>query len=129
MPKQRTASERLLRTDQPTNVLFASLKSALEQHKYHVQHEDPAAGLLVMSPRAFSYSSGGRKNYAHQLIQIRQEGGSIKVRLNYECSADGVEGPFKPCLEGDEALSQKVNRIESSFFEIVNPLLIHKTGS
>lgn len=118
-PKNRAASEYLLTTDKSTSVLFKDLKNQLGEHKYTVEREDDTAGILLLSPREFSY--GGSKRPARQSIQMRQEGGSVKVRIAYECkySAD-----FEPCLDSDRPISAKISRIEASLIEMLQPIMV-----
>src|SRR6185437_14857963 len=89
MPKRRPASEYLFSTNQSTGVLLNQLKDTFTQHKYTIAKQDNAAGILLMAPRTFIFTSTAGKTKAHQVVQIRQEGGSLKIRMAYECNYDG----------------------------------------
>lgn len=111
-PKARPASEFLLSTDRSATNLLADLRANLEASKYHVKKVDPSAGILVTAPRKFTYVRNGKKTGAHQTIQIRQESGSIKIRIQYDCDYAGEENSFEPCRKDDSAAGAKIARIE-----------------
>ncbi len=120
-PRFRAASEYLLTTDKGTTSLFTDLKAGLGEHKYTVEKEDSAAGILLLAPRPFSYASGGHKVSARQIVQMRQEGGSVKVRISYECK---YASEFEACLENDSRVSEKIGRIENSLVEVIQPIML-----
>jgi hypothetical protein len=122
-PKRRMASEYMFSTDRATSTLFGDVKNKFSEHKYVTDKQDAGAGILLMAPRTFSFTCDGHKAWAHQLVQMRQEGASLKIRLAYECNYTGDEKTFGPCLEEDPQLSSKIDRIEAAFIDVLKPIL------
>ncbi len=127
-PKNRAASEFLLTTDKATSMLFSDIKTMLDEHKYSVQRQDVTAGILLLAPRNFVYSNGPKKTLARQNVQMRQEGGSVKVRITYECNYAGDRKEFVPCLDGDGAIATKISRIETSLIEVIQPAMLRHSS-
>src|SRR5690606_22635624 len=89
-------------------------------NKYQIKKVDTVVGLLVTEPRKFPVVRGEDKTYAEQLIQIRQEGGSLKLRFTYKCQ-NGDN--YKPCGQSDQELRAKVARVERAIIKLFNKRL------
>jgi hypothetical protein len=122
-PKLRAASEYLFSTDKGTSILFGDLKDSLDHHKYKMEKQDDTAGILLMAPKVFSFQSGPNKVFVRQVVQMRQEGGSLKIRMAYDCNYLGDRKTFEPCLDEDDALANKISRMEAAFVEVLKPTL------
>lgn len=120
-PKSRTASEYLLTSDQDTKTVFQGIQEKLGAYKYKMKTIDLEAGILAFEPRQFSFDRGGQKINARQSVHIRQEGGSVKVRITYECNY--VED-FVPCHYTDKDVASKISRIEPSLIKAIKPVLM-----
>lgn len=122
--KTRASSEYLLTTDKGTTSLFKEIAKTMDEHKYSVKKEDVSAGILLLSPRRFSFvNDDRRKTQARQTVQLRQEGGSVKVRISYECNYANDGKDFVPCYD-EPALDTKVGRIESILVELLQPTML-----
>lgn len=126
VPKSRPASEYLLTTDKSTSNVLNDLKVKLEEKKYKIQKLDVTAGILTVEPRSYIFISSGKKIFARQIVQIRQEGGSVKVRFIYECNYSEIE--FETCHAEDEDSNAKISKIEPKLIREIRPLLM-KHGS
>jgi hypothetical protein len=120
-PKSRTASEYLLTTDLATKTVFDGIQEALGAYKYKMKTLDLDAGILVFEPRNFSFDRGGQKVPAKQTLYVRQEGGSVKLRITYECNY--VED-FVPCHLNDKDVASKISRIEPAIVKAIKPVLM-----
>ena len=86
---------------------------------------DLNVGLLVMEPRRFVVLRGDAKTYARQTIQLRQEGGSVKMRMTYECEyGQGIS----ECNTDDDFAVEKIRRIERIIMSMINRKLFKKPG-
>src|SRR5690606_29595479 len=105
------ASETLYSTDKSTTKLFEDVKSILEKNRYRIRKMDSGTGIMVTQPRRFSFDYNGRKTYARQLMHLRQEGASVKIRLTYDCNYSGDELSYEPCRRNDESVLSKISRV------------------
>lgn len=112
----------LLSTDRSTSQIFSDLRTKLGKYKYKIALEDRSVGLLVSEPRQFSLDHNGQKIEAQQTVQIRQEGGSVKVRLSYACDYTG-DRKFTPCLADDPEDNQKISRLNRGLIRLVTQAL------
>lgn len=127
-PKPRVASEYLLVTDKSSAAVLKDVQKKLEEIKYSIRTVDPEVGVLVTKPRRFSYTKGGVPASARQSLQVRQEGGSVKLRFQYECELAAQGGAFAECFQEDQALDEKIRRIEPSVVRRVREVLLkHKS--
>lgn len=124
-PKVRGPSEYLMATDQNVETLLTKIQEKLESYKYVAKRLDPAAGILIFEPRRFTYDSGGETIGAEQTIHIRQEGGSVKLRIKYDC--EYTESSYVPCSKNDQQVQAKVKRLEASLMAAIRPLLLKHT--
>ena len=123
-PIPREASEYLLTTDRDAVALLKAIRTALEEKKYTVSREDVPAGLLVVAPRRFSFDKNGSKIAARQSINMRQEGGSLKIRITYDCNYAGDERTFVTCFSEDAEATAKIKRIEPALIQAIKPHLM-----
>ncbi|MCB0349534.1 MAG: hypothetical protein KDD38_00010 [Bdellovibrionales bacterium] len=124
-PKPRAASEYLLTTDKGVSNVLEDVKIALESKKYKIKTVDNATGILLTYPRKYTFTSGGKRIFARQIIQLRQEGGSVKLRIVYECDYNGID--YEGCARDDADSNAKIMRIEPALVELIRPALIkHK---
>jgi hypothetical protein len=125
----RAASEYLFSTDKSQTSLLEDLKAKLTEHKYEIKTFDIETGFLVTKPRRFSIGSGGDKYSARQVVQIRQEGGSVKIRSIYECEYEQKgQRQFEACIVEDQEASAKIQRVESGLLRLLKDNL-NKHGS
>lgn len=117
----REPSTYLMNTDKPQNLLMGELDGLLKENKYEVRTFDPQTGILVTRPRLFAYTIDGQKERARHTVQIRQEGGSVSMRILYECEYADKKGEteFAECQENDEALTEKARKIESLLVRLI----------
>jgi hypothetical protein len=117
----RAASEYLYSTDKSQTQLLEDLKAKFTENKYEVKTLDIETGFLVTKPRKFNIGNG---EVGRQTVQIRQEGGSVKIRSVYECEYE-VAGKkdFEPCLIEDSDATQKIQRIDGLLLKIVKDTL------
>ncbi len=108
----------LLPTDLSTSQIFHNLHDRIALYKYKIAFEDMNVGLLVTAPRQFSFMSGDRKILARQVVQVRQEGGAVKLRLSYACAYKNAQ-TFSPCLANDADANQKISHIDRGFITLV----------
>ncbi len=120
-PAKRGPSEYLLSVDRGVTASLRDLRVKLEEEKYVVGREDLDAGFLILKPRTFSFERNGSKVVARQFVQIRQEGGSVKVRLSYECK---YEMSFDACDQDDEGARAKISRLERPLLDLLRPILL-----
>lgn len=127
-PIGRDPSEYLLTTDRDAQSLLKDIRTTLEQKKYKIRKEDATAGILVAAPRKFSFEREGGKVSARQTLNIRQEGGSIKLRIIYDCNYTGDGQLYEVCYVTDNEATAKINRIEPALVEAIRPLLMRHGG-
>jgi hypothetical protein len=120
-PKYRVASEYLLSTDLNIKTVFDDIVKQLEKYKYKPNKSDPEAGILIFEPRKFSYPSGKINISAQQVLYVRQEGGSVKLRLSYDCNYTG--NSYEQCRYSDNDVNAKISRIEPPLVGMIKPLL------
>jgi hypothetical protein len=116
----RAASEYLYSTDKSQTQLLEDLKTKLTENKYVIKSMDIETGFLTTQPRAFTIGSGDEKIRARQTVQIRQEGGGVKIRSIYECEYEhkGTKA-FEPCVVEDDGANQKIQRIEGALLKLI----------
>lgn len=115
----RDPSTYLLNTDKPQNILMKELETILKENKYEIKTFDLQSGILVTKPRGFSY--GSDKSRARHTVQISQEGGSVSLRVVYDCEYADKSGvkAFEECESRDEDFEGKVKKIESSLVRLI----------
>ena len=118
----RRPTKILLPTDQSTSQVFRNLGEKIAQYHYKIAVEDMNVGLLVTAPRQFSFMHDGRKILARQVVQVRQEGGAVKLRLAYDCAYQGNQ-IFSPCLADDADANRKISHIDRGFIALVKHAL------
>jgi hypothetical protein len=123
----REPSEYLLTTDMASTILLKDVKAKLEENKYKIRKFDIGAGLLLTEPRKFSFEKNGKKIAANQSLQLRQEGGSVKLRIAYSCNYTG--DTFVTCHAQDQEAAAKINRVEPALVEMIRPLLVKHAAS
>jgi hypothetical protein len=128
-PVGRDPSEYLLTTDRDAQSLLKDIRTALEGKKYKIRKEDPSAGLLVAAPRKFSFEREGTKVTARQVVNLRQEGGSVKLRIVYECNYAGDGQTFDVCYVSDNEATAKINRVEPALLDVIRPFLMKHANS
>ncbi len=128
MPKYRPPSDYLLSTDMSVTDVVKSVKAKLTESKYLASRENLDAGLLVFEPRQFAFDKKGVRSLVQQVIQIRHEGGSVKVHITYTCNYTGAdEVPFKQCFQKDKVLEDKIKRVEKALISSMRDVLVkHK---
>jgi hypothetical protein len=105
------------------------LQAKLVENKYEVKTIDFETGFLVAKPRSFMIGASKERRPARQIVQIRQEGGSVKVRTIYECEYDHENGKFfEPCLLEDQDATAKIQRVDGLLQKLVRDNL-NKHGS
>ncbi len=104
-PKYRDPSEYLLNTDRDAEGVLGTIRTKLEENTYKIKKQDTTAGLLVVRPRKFSYDQNGKTVVGKQDIQVRLEGGSIKLRIFYQCNYAGY---FERCMRDDLEAEEKL---------------------
>ena len=90
----------------------------LEKNKYQISTLDTNSGILVAEPRKFVIMRDGDKTYGEQTFELRQEGGSVKLRLAYQCEYE--VDVYEDCLEGDIEGRRKIRRIENLLMSMIN---------
>lgn len=128
-PRNKEPAEYLLSTDRSTTEVNAVLKAKLAESKYTVSRENIEVGLLLFAPRGFSFENKGKKIKARQIIQVRHEGGSVKIHINYECDYVGRGANYTPCREDERPLDEKISKIESPLIEGVKNVLLKHGGT
>lgn len=118
-PSKRQPTQYLYSTDKSTTNLLKDLRDSLVEKKYKIRKIDVGAGLLITEPRSFSYGEDDKK--AKQILNIRQEGASVKVAVSYTCLDDS--GKFIGCYEDNEELALKIKRVESPIIKIIRDQL------
>jgi hypothetical protein len=114
------ASVYLLNTNRNTTALLNSLSEEFKANKYIIETRSNSLGVLSLQPRRFAIPRGENKSsFGEQIIQIRQEGGSVKVSITYRCE-DPTKGSMGPCFQRDEAATNKIARIERMLLEVFN---------
>lgn len=120
----RAASEYLFSTDKSQTQLLEDIKAKLIEHKYSIRSLDVETGFLTTYPRRFSVGSGSSRIIAQQTIQIRQEGGGVKLRSYYECEYDYKgKKEFEACIVEDKDATEKIRRVESAMLKMIKGVL------
>ncbi|MEK6554106.1 MAG: hypothetical protein AABZ31_02610, partial [Bdellovibrionota bacterium] len=82
----RPPSTYLLNTEKSQVELMTELNKMLVANKYEIKNLNTQTGFLLTKPRRFSVKrADGSKVSTEQNLIIRQEGGSVTVRANYDC--------------------------------------------
>ena len=115
----------LLSTDKEPQWLLDQVSEELKKNRYEIESIDYNVGLLVMAPRRFVIVRRGERSYGEQSFQLRQEGGSVKVRISYMC--EYPKGKL-PCDQDDRDAIDKIKRIERLILSMVNRKLFKKAG-
>jgi hypothetical protein len=115
----RDTSVYLLNTDRGVTSLLEELSTSLQASKYQIETVNPDIGVLVCSPRTFQIPREEASTKGEQAFQLRQEGGSVKIRLSYRCQ-DQVTEEMGPCYREDQSAMQKIARIEKSLLALLN---------
>lgn len=115
----RDPSTYLMNTDKPQSVLMKELETILKDNKYEIKTFDLQSGILVTKPRGFSY--GSDKARARHTVQVSQEGGSVSLRIIYDCEYADKSGAkaYEECEDRDEDLEAKIKKIESSLVRVI----------
>jgi hypothetical protein len=108
----------LLSTDKSITALLNELSEDLKANKYEIETLNTNLGVLNTKPRRFLVRRGDQTTPAEQTVQIRQEGGSVQLRLLYQCD-DGLTG-MGPCMSNDVVVRNKIARIENLLITTVN---------
>ena len=124
-PVPKPASEYLLSTDKSATSVLSEVRQALEKQKYKIKVENVSAGLLATHPRGYSYQQNGATIRGRHTIQLRQEGGSVKVRVVYQCK---YKLDYEKCLADDKANNEKVRRIDSGLVKLIRERLSKHDG-
>lgn len=115
----------LLNTDRNTTTLLNALTEEFKANKYSVETRSNSLGVLTMKPRKFLIPREQDSTPAEQLVQIRQEGGSVKVSMAYRCE-DATSKTMGPCFQEDGDATAKISRIEKALLELFNRHLYKK---
>ena len=116
----------LLSTDKEPRSFLNEIAEELGKSRYEVESLDLNVGLLKMEPRRFVVIRGDQRTYAQQTVQVRQEGGSVKVRMSYLCEYG--QGTSE-CNSDDDFATDKINRIERIIMAMLNRKLFKKPGA
>ena len=116
-------SSYLLSTKRGSLLLIKDLHKFLEANKYTIRNSDPDLGILTTKPKSFSIRSNGRKVRANLALQIRQEGGSVKVRISYKCK---YEGNYVGCDKSDPGTRKKISLIEPKLLKGIKEVISRK---
>jgi hypothetical protein len=57
-------------------------------------------------------------------VNIRQEGGSVKLRIIYDCNYSGDGRTYEVCYITDDQATAKIKRIEPALVDVIRPLLM-----
>lgn len=120
--KSLEPSVQLLNTNKTPQELISDLKTALTENNYKVANENPEVGLLSLKPRGFKVSTASGEVKARQVVQMRQEGGSLKMRTTYVCNY--MSDTFESCHDGHPELIGKIQRLDVLLKNIVSKQLI-----
>lgn len=126
VPVSRSPSEYLLTTDKNVAEVLHDVRVKLEENKYKIKAENVEAGILLTSPRQFSFEKEGQKIIGRQTLQMRQEGGSVKLRIVYDCK---YMDEFESCHRNDQHVQAKINRLEPALINMIKPLLMKQNDS
>jgi len=114
------ASVYLLNTNRSTSALLGALEAEMTTNKYEVEARNDQLGVLAFLPRKFVIPREDRKSFGEQMIQVRQEGGSVKIRISYRCEDVSRGDLMGPCLDSDKAATQKISKIERLILDSFN---------
>lgn len=117
-PPPMTATTHLLSTNRAPADLLPELKADFEKNKYKVRAENPKVGVLTLQPRSFSVEGLA----AQQVVQMRQEGGSLKLKISYLCRNE--VGKMAPCNTANEQLNEKTRRLNQMVVRLIDKHLM-----
>ncbi len=117
----RQPSSFLFSTKNSTSVLFEDMTKELVQKGYVIKKKDITAGLFVTEPRKFKINSSEGSIKAEQILQLRQEGASLKIRIVYNCAFDGSPS-YGPCNADNVASQNKIRKVEKGLLQILKPI-------
>ncbi len=121
-PKPLEPSVQMLNTNKTPQELIPDLKKVLTENKYAVANENPNVGLLSLKPRGFKVNTATGELKAKQVVQMRQEGGSLKMRITYVCNYAGEQ--FEKCNDSSPEIISKIQRLDVLLKNIVSKQLI-----
>jgi hypothetical protein len=128
VPKPLPPSEFLLFTAKAQTEVLNDLKNYLKENKYEVSRFDYVTGILGTKPRSFAFDSNRGPAQGEQVILIRQESGSVKLRMEYRCQYPGkYSDVWSPCEVRDDPTISKIERIENILLPLVAKALHKKT--
>ncbi len=122
----RPPSTYLLSTEKSQVQLMTELSEMLVANKYEIKNLNSQTGFLLTKPRRFTVKrADGTKTSTEQNLIIRQEGGSITVRANYDCEYMGRNQnlAIQPCNNDDEDVNKRIRRIESALLKQIRKKL------
>ena len=119
------ASLYLLSTDRDSESFLNEMAEELKKNRYEVETLNFNVGLLKMEPRRFVILRDEQRTYGTQVIEMRQEGGSVKLSMEYECEYGQISSK---CVTDDEYATEKIRRIERIIIAMVNRRLFKKKG-
>jgi len=115
-------NEYLYTTKLSTSALFDLVAAELEAQKYKSKKRDVSAGVYIFYPRSFTFKDdNGEKVRGRQALTLRQEGGSIRVRLVYNCKKP-KELKSSPCYSGDNATKDSIARANRAILNLIEPV-------
>lgn len=123
-PKPIGPSVHVLATNRTAPELLPDVESKLMKNKYEVSKISPEVGLLALKPRRFSVQHEGKKISANQTVQMRQEGGSLKLRIVYKC--EYKLGQWEPCYEDHPDVASKIRRVDRMIVKLISAQLFRE---
>ena len=124
--KRRSVSEYLFSTKRGTENFIEDLKKTLESKRYTIRNIDTTLGILTTRPRKFMIHEDGAEVQADHTIQVRQEGGSVKVRIQYKCN---YTGQMEACSKEDAATEEKISRFEPKLIQLIKKVVARKDST
>lgn len=121
-PKDIAPAMHLLSTNKTPSELIPDLEASFEKYKYAVKAVNPQVGLLSLEPRTFTVKASDQDIAAKQVVAMRQEGGSLKLRIFYSCIYKGEK--FQNCNQGHPEVVAKIRRLNALVLNVVNKQLI-----
>ena len=109
-PKPIQPSVHVMATNKTASELIPDLENQLKQSKYKVKRVDANLAFITTEPRTFSIDTAKGRLNARQSIQLRQEGGSLKLRVQYKC--ENISGVWGDCFATDSAVPEKISRLD-----------------
>lgn len=123
-PKPIGPSVHLLATNRTAPELLPDVEAELLKQKYVVNKISPEVGLLALQPRDFSVQHEGKKIPAQQIVQMRQEGGSLKLRIVYRCQYKF--GQWEPCYADHPDVANKIRRVDQMIVKLIGNQLFRE---